>query len=87
MEEFKLQHPEKFNGDVKEYIEWVFNTNGLKTKNIDSYCLGFELIRVNITDKRNIFKNNPFYRCLIDIRAVGPVTDWYITKVNKLGGK
>tara|TARA_R100001594_G_scaffold105832_1_gene140354 strand:+ start:1209 stop:1454 length:246 start_codon:yes stop_codon:yes gene_type:complete len=81
VEEFKLQHPEKFNGDVKDYIKWVFNTNGLKTKHINDYCLGFQLIRVSVIDKKNMIK------CLIDISAVGPVTDWYITKVNKLGGK
>ncbi len=79
MEEFKLQDPDKFNGDVKEYIKWIFDTNGLKAKHINNYCLGFQFIRVNVIDKKN--------KCLIDINAVGPVTDWYITKVNKLGGK
>ena len=79
MEEFKLQYPEKFNGNIKQYIEWIFKTNGLKSKNINNYCFGFQLIRINVSNKKT--------KSVVSINAVGPVTDWYITEISNLGGR
>lgn len=63
-------------GGLKELILWTLKAHGLNYKDINGYYIGLELIKVKA--------NNTI---LTICATPSPPTKWYITDIDKLGGR